>query len=296
MEQSPAIGISPATAAAPRTGSLRLLRRLGASRSALLGALIATAEVLIAAGAPLLAPYDPVAQDLLARALPPLSPGHLLGTDELGRDLLSRLIYGTRTTLAIAVTSVAAGLLVGVPMGLVSGYYPRLDAPLMRLVDVMLAFPGVLLAIVIVATLGPGITSLTAALAIFSVPGFARLSRSLTLAIKSREMVEAARALGASDARIMFVHVLPNMLDTIVAFATLRLATAMLSASALSFLGLGVQAPTPELGAMIAASKNYIFRSPHLVVVPGLAIAVSVLGFNLLGDGIQEVVARRRRG
>lgn len=295
MARTSTAGIAHAPVASGRSGAFRLRGRLGRSRAAAVGAAIVGLVLVGAVAAPVLSPYDPIAQNLRARALPPLSPGHLLGTDELGRDVLTRLLYGVRTTVGVGAVSVAAGLLAGVPIGLLAGYFPVLDGVLMRLVDVMLAFPGVLLAIVIVATLGPGMASLMVALAIFSVPGFARLTRGLTLGVRSREMVEAARALGASDARILFVHILPNISASIVTFATLRLATAMLSASALSFLGLGVQAPTPELGAMIASAKNYIFRSPHLVVAPGAVIAAAILGFNLLGDGLEEVVGRRRR-
>lgn len=249
--------------------------------------------LLVAVIAPLLSPYDPLGQDLSNNNAGPTLE-HPLGTDSLGRDVLSRLIYGSRTSLGISMTSVSTGLLMGVFLGLMAAYHGGwLDTVIMRFMDVLLALPGILLAIAIVAVLGKGVFNTIIAVAIFTVPTFARLVRGSALSILELDYVEATRALGASDGRIIFKHILPNALSPLVVQATLSLGTAILIASGLSFLGLGVQPPHPEWGAMLSKGRELIRTTPLVAVAPGVTITLAVLSFSMLGDGLRDALDPR---
>jgi len=249
----------------------------------------------IAVLAPAIAPYDPVAQDLTHRSQPP-SRDHLLGTDRLGRDTLARIVYGSRLSLSVSVGAVAFGLITGTTVGLLSGYFRRrLDGVVMRIVDVLLAFPMYLLAILIIAILGPSAVNTALAIGIASLPRFARLVRGEVLARREAMFVDAARAIGASDARIMTVHILPNILNPVVVTSSLLIGTAILVEASLSFLGLGLPPPTPAWGLMVNDGLVAIRSTPWVSIFPGLAITVAVLGFNLLGDGLRDLLDPRLR-
>ena len=265
-------------------------KRLKRSRLALAGLVILVLITLVAIFAPLLAPYDPLKINLRARELPVGSPGHLLGTDEKGRDLASRIIYGARLTLIVGLSSIGLAVVAGVASGLLAGYYRRLDGPIMRFMDLLFSFPGILLALTIVAILGPSLFNVVIAIAIWSVPGLARIVRGSVLSAKEVEYVTAIRACGASDLRILLGHILPNIMAPIIVYCTMRLGRVIISTAALSYLGLGAQPPTPEWGAMIAAGRNYIYSSPHISVVPGVAIMLVVFACNVLGDGLRDAL------
>lgn len=265
-------------------------KRFRRNRLGLAGAVIVMFLVLVAIFAPYLAPEDPFRQNLRERRAVP-SVERPLGADEFGRDILSRLIYGARTSLIVAITSVAVGMLVGGILGSLAGYVGgAVDSAIMRLMDLLLAFPYLLLAIIIVSVLGPGIRNTVLAIGLWSVPAFARVARSAIMQIRQREYVTAALALGAKHERILRVHLLPNFLSTVVVYATLYLAYSVLMEAALSFLGLGVQPPTPSWAGMIASGRDYITSAPHIATIPGVAIALTVLGFNLLGDALRDVL------
>jgi ABC-type dipeptide/oligopeptide/nickel transport system permease subunit len=271
----------------PTRAALRKLRR---SRLALPGLVIVLLFIIGGVCAPLLAPYDPYKNDLMNVLMPP-SAEHWFGTDELGRDLFSRILYGARISLIEGLLSVMLAMLIGVPIGIVSGYVGgRTDAIIMRVIDVLLAFPGVLLAIVIISILGPGLTNAIIAVGIYTIPIFARLARGATLTVKDEPYVEAARAAGLSDLRILWRHVFPNISATLFVMATLRVAIAILTAASLSFLGLGAQAPLPEWGAMLSNSRNAMLIAPHVALFPGLATILLVFGLNLFQDGLRQVL------
>jgi ABC-type dipeptide/oligopeptide/nickel transport system permease subunit len=262
-------------------------RQFRRSRLALPGGLIMLGFIVVAALAPWIAPYDPFVSDLGNVLLPP-DDTHWFGTDELGRDIFSRVIHGARLSLTEGLLSVAIALVLGVPIGIVAGYVGgRLDMVLMRLIDILMAFPGVLLAIVIISILGPSLVNAMIAVAIYTVPIFARLARGSTLSVKEEPYIEACRAAGMGNFRILWRHIFPNIQATIFVMATLRVAIAVLTASSLSFLGLGAQPPSPEWGAMLSNGRNYILIAPHLVVAPGLAIMLLVFGLNLFQDGLR---------
>lgn len=243
--------------------------------------------------APWIATHDPIYQDF-RRILEPPSREHWLGTDELGRDVFSRIVYGARISFTVGVAAVALGAAVGVAIGLFAGFYGgRFDSIAMRAIDVLLAFPGILLAILVAAVLGSGLLPVILAVAIYSVPTFARLTRGAALAVSQREYVEAARAAGARDPRILIRHVLANCFGPILVYATLLMGSAILTAASLSFLGVGVPPPTPEWGAMISTGRNYMRQAPHVVVAPGMAIFVTVLAFNVLGDALRDALDPR---
>ena len=221
-------------------------------------------------------------------------PQHILGLDLNARDLYSRVIYGTRTSLSVGVITISLSIFVGTALGITAGYTGgRVDNVIMRLMDVVLAFPALLLAISIVTILGPGLTNALLGITITFIPQYARLSRASVLSIKEQEFVVAERALGASPLRIVLAHILPNAITPIIVQGTLGVGTAILDAAALSFLGLGAQPPTPEWGQILSESRNYLFTSPHLVFFPGIAIMITVLGFNLLGDGMRDALDPR---
>ncbi len=272
-----------------------LWRRLRRNRAAVAGAGIVLAFVLLAVLAPVLVPYSPIQGDLNDR-LQTFSPTHWLGTDELGRDLLSRILYGARVSLQIQIVAVVLALVIGVALGSMSGYLGGyVDNIIMRSMDVLLAFPGIFLALGIIAALGPGLFNLMFAAGISSIPQFARIVRASILSLKEREFVEAALALGSGSNRVMFRHLLPNCMAPIIVQSTLRMATVLLTASGLSFLGLGVQPPTPEWGAMLSNARSYLIVAPHVATIPGLAIMVVVVGFNLFGDGLRDTLDPRLR-
>jgi ABC-type dipeptide/oligopeptide/nickel transport system permease subunit len=249
--------------------------------------LVVLGFVLVGALAPWVAPYEPTRGDL-GNVLRPPGPGHLLGTDELGRDVLSRILHGARLSLLEGLFAVALAMLIGVPVGLVAGYAGgAADALLMRLTEVLLAFPGVLLAVAIVSVLGPGLWNAMVAVALYTVPIFARLARGSTLSVAQEPYVEGCRAVGMRPVRVVARHVLPNIAPPLLVMAALRVALAILTAASLSFLGLGAQPPTPEWGAMLSNGRNYVLIAPHLVVFPGLAIVLLVLGLNLFQDGLR---------
>ncbi len=246
--------------------------------------------VLVAVFAPLVAPHDPYKTDYGISMMPP-SLEHLAGTDLYGRDILSRIIYGARISLAVGFTSVLAGALVGVTLGVISGFFGGiLDGLIMRTSDVLFAFPGILLAIAIVAILGPGLFNVVIAVSVFSMPTFARIVRGSTLALKETLYVRAATSLGASKKRLMFIHILPGTLSGVIIFFTMRIGTSIITAASLSFLGLGAQPPTPEWGAMLAESRGYIGVADHMTIFPGIAIFLTVLFFNLFGDGLRAAL------
>jgi ABC-type dipeptide/oligopeptide/nickel transport system permease subunit len=245
---------------------------------------------LTAIFAPLISPRDPLEQDLYKRLLPPSAEGWL-GTDDFGRDLLSRLIYGSRISLKVGVVSVGIALLSGSTLGVISGYYGGwIDNLIMRLMDIMLALPSILLAMVVVAILGPSLNNAMLAVGVVTIPQYARILRSSVLSLRERDYVIAARSLGASDLRIITTAILPNCLAPITVQATLGMGTAILDTSGLSFLGLGAQPPIPEWGAMLNQGKEFIRDAWWVVAAPGAAIFFMVLGFNLLGDGLRDAL------
>lgn len=265
-------------------------KRLLQNKMAVIGMTVLGIIIFAAIFAPYIAPHDPIKQNILARYKAPSSK-YLLGTDELGRDILSRIIYGARYSLLIGVISISIALLLGIFLGVVAGYFGgRVDLLLMRLIDILLAFPYILLAIAIVAILGPDLQNAMLAISIVNVPRFARIIRSSVLTIKENEFIQAAKALGASDLRIIVRHLLPNCLGPLIVQSTLSMASAILSAAGLSFLGLGAQPPTPEWGAMLSDARSALQIAPWVVTFPGLAIMLNVLGFNLLGDGLRDAL------
>jgi ABC-type dipeptide/oligopeptide/nickel transport system permease subunit len=263
---------------------------------AIAGGVVVIVLIIVAIAAPYIAPYDPTDQDL-ANSMAGPSMTHLAGTDVHGRDIFSRIIHGTRISLRIGFLGMLLGCVVGVVLGLLSGYYGGwTDTVIMRVLDVQLAFPGLLVAICIIAIIGPGLENVIVAVGIFSVPLFARVTRGQVLSLKEQEFILAARMLGAQDGRIMLTHLLPNAAAPILVLCTLRIATAILTAASLSFLGLGAQPPTPEWGAMLSDGRAYLSIAPHVATTPGLAILITVLAFNLLGDGLRDALDPRLRG
>jgi len=280
-------GISDDEVPPPRIRWKRVLAQLAKSKLALPGGVIVLLFILLAIFAPVIAPHDPYANDLMAILEPP-SWAHPFGTDELGRDILSRILYGARLSIFEGIFAVTLAMAVGVPIGMISGYAGGwTDTVIMRLIDIMLAFPGVLLAVVIVSILGPSLVNAMIAVAVYTVPIFARLARAATLSAKEEPYIEACRAAGMGHVRTLVKHVFPNIANTLWVMAALRVALAILTAASLSFLGLGAQAPSPEWGAMLATGRNYMLIAPHLVIFPGLSIVLLVLGINLFQDGLR---------
>jgi peptide/nickel transport system permease protein len=279
-----------------RTGFLPFMRRLFARRQAQIGGVIILLLILTAIFAPLIAPYDPN-EIKVGRPLTPPTSEHLFGTDDLGRDMFSRIIFGSRITLAIGAIIVAIEIGIGVPIGLIAGYYGRwVDTLLMRFTDIMLAFPGILLALAIVSILGPGLNNAIIAVGLGSWPLFARIVRSSVLSAREMEYVTSERVLGARGPYIMRRAILPNVLAPIIVLASLEFPAAVLVAAALSFLGLGAQPPAPEWGALLVDGRNYIRSAPYLINIPGVTIFVVVLAFNLLGNILRDVFDPRLQG
>jgi len=276
-------------------------RRLVRNPGAIVGFVLVALFVLTAAFAPLIAPYDPREQDLsLLRegCCPGPSADHWFGVDQLGRDEFSRVVYGARFSLLIGVVAVSVGVSIGIALGAFSGFFGgKTDTVIMRLMDIMLSIPGLLMAIGIAAMLGPGLFSIMIAIGVVNVPIFARLLRGSVLGQKENDFVLAARAIGVPRRTILVSHILPNAISPIIVAATLALATAIIDAAGLGFLGLGPQDPsTPEWGTMLTDTVRYLQTAPHLAIIPGVAIVISVLGFNLIGDGLREGLDPKLRG
>ena len=268
----------------------RVLRRFFRNPLSVMGLVVVLALLFIAIFAPLVAPHDPAKQHLIEKRAKPFGK-YLLGADQFGRDILSRLIFGARVSLTVSIFSVLIGLAGGVVVGTLSGYMGGVvDTMLMRLMDLLLSFPYLLLAIVLVAALGAGTFNTTLAIGIWALPTFARMVRASVLSIISREYITAAHAIGVSHLRIMLTHVIPNYISPIIVYATLFMANAIMLEAALSFLGLGVQPPTPSWGEMISSGRNFLMVAPHVATIPGLAIMLAVLGFNLMGDGLRDAL------
>ncbi|WP_024821549.1 ABC transporter permease [Aminobacterium mobile] len=277
----------------PTTHIALIWRRLRRNKIALLGFFLIALYVTSAIFAPVLAPYAPAKQDL-SLSLAPMSSQHWLGCDEFGRDILSRIIYGARTSLIIQFSSVVIALFIGVFLGAIGGYFGGwLDECLMRIMDVMLAFPGMLLALAIVAMLGPSLVNLIIAIGIYSIPQFARITRGSVISVKQNDYVTAAKAIGETNGSIIWRYVLPNAISPIIVQTSLRMATVLLTAAGLGFLGLGVQPPTAEWGTMLSSARIYLRSAPSVAVIPGLCIMLVVLGFNFLGDGLQDALNPR---
>ena len=290
---------NPSAAAAPSPlGYLAraTLKAFNANKTSWIGLVIFLIVALAAIAAPLLAPHDPVEQDILAKLRPP-SAEHLIGTDGFGRDILSRLLYGARISLVIGFASTLAAMLIGSLIGILAGWYGgRFDIVVMQAMDMLLAFPSLILGLIIVAMLGPSMTNIIIAIALTSVPAFARIARAPTISVKEREYIEACRALGYSDARIMGGHILPNIFPEILVMGSLWLANAIRTEASLAFIGLGVKPPTPTWGGMIREGFENILDSAWLAVAPGLAILIVVFALNLLGDGLRDAVDPKLKG
>jgi peptide/nickel transport system permease protein len=273
----------------------RIMRQLLKNRRAVVGGIVLFVIIFLAIFAPYVTPYDPVKQNIRNRLQGP-SREHIFGTDQFGRDTYTRVVYGARLSLRVGFSSILIAIVVGCLLGLVAGFYGGLlDNIIMRFVDILMALPGFLLALAIVAALGPGLDNVIIAIGISYIPSFARLMRSSVLTIRELDYVSAAEAIGSSDARMIFRHILPNSLNPIIVMATLSLAGAILSAAGLSFLGMGAQPPTPEWGSMISAARPFIRVSHWAVTIPGLAIFTTVLCLNLVGDGLRDALDPRMK-
>ena len=283
-------------AEAPATLAADTWQRFRRNRLALIGLVVVALLAVAAVGAPWLAPADPARQSLIEKRARP-SEKFLLGADEFGRDILSRIIYGSRVALLVGLLSVAIALGLGLALGCLAGFAGGwLDVVIMRGVEILLAFPYLLLAIAVVSALGPGVLNTTIAVGIWGTPTVTRLVRGAVLAARDSEYVRAAQALGATPARVLTRHVLRNILPTVIVYSTLFMANAILVEAALSFLGLGVPPPTPSWGLMVSSGRDFLLVAPHIATIPGLAIMLAVLGFNLLGDGLRDALDPRLRG
>jgi peptide/nickel transport system permease protein len=277
----------------PGASVVQVLRRMRRVRFATLGIVVVACVVFLALFAGLLAPLDPIKPDL-NRSLEPPGLSHLLGTDDLGRDILSRVIYGARISLLAGVVSVAIAFLGGVGLGVISGYWGGwVDNVIMRLMDSLLSFPAIVLALAIAAAIGAGLTNVMIAIGIVNTPTFARLARGQTLAVRELDYVGAARVLGARDLRIVRVHLLPNIAAPLIVQTSLSVAFAILAEASLSFLGFGVKPPEPSWGSMVSMGRGYLRQAPWLVFGPGAAIFITVMGFNFVGDALRDALDPR---
>ena len=270
-------------------------RRFLHSRTGVAGAIVLLVVITAALFAGQVSPYSPIKQDFRIQGQPP-SLAHLMGTDEFGRDVFSRVIWGAQASLQAGATAASIALVAGLILGMLAAYYGgRTDSLIMRCMDVVLAFPYILLAIAVVAILGPGLRNAMIAIAIVYVPHYARVVRGSVLSVRARDFVEAARAIGARDGRVMWQHVLPNTLAPVIVQTTLNVGSAIIDTAGLSFLGLGTQPPTPDWGNMLSAGRNYVIDSPWIATFPGLAILATVLAFNLMGDALRDAFDPRLR-
>lgn len=270
-------------------------KRFLKNRLAVMGLVIVCGLLIAAICAPILAPHDPGLQDLPAKRTAP-GKRFLLGADEFGRDILSRIIYGTRVALLVGTVSVGIALAMGLLFGILSGYLGgMIDSLISRGMEILLAFPYLLLAIAVASALGPGVLNTTLAVGIWAMPAFTRIVRASVLSLREMDYVQAARAMGAPTRAILWRHLLPNFLSTLIVYSTLYMANAILVEAALSFLGLGVQPPTASWGLMVATGRDFLLSAPHITTIPGLAIMLAVLGFNLLGDGLRDALDPRLR-
>lgn len=271
-----------------------MLRRLRTNRLAFIGLLSIMAAILLAILSPIIAPYDPTGMDTANRFAPPGTPGHLLGSDEFGRDVLSRIIYGSRVSLRVAALAVILATTVGGVTGLIAGYLGGwLDNLLMRIVDVLFAIPALMVALGVVGLMGPSEKSVTIALAVAYAPLFARIIRSAVVGLRNQGFLEAARAMGASETRILAEDIIPNILPVVMVQVTASLAWGILDEASLGFLGLGVQPPTPSWGAILTTGRQYLYQAPTVPVFAGLAVLIVVFGFNLFGDGLRDLLDPR---
>ncbi|MDR7468428.1 MAG: ABC transporter permease [Armatimonadota bacterium] len=291
------IGSAAVAVRRPRTYAATVAGQLRRHRGAMAGLAVLLLEVTVAVAAPWIAPHDPIHQDLLAPLQPP-SRAHPWGTDEVGRDVLSRVIYGARISLSVGLISVGIAGVGGVFLGLVSGYMGGVvGETILRVMDLLLAFPGILLALAIVAVLGPGLFNVMIAVGIAGMPAFTRVTRAQTLAVREMDYVVGARAVGCTTGRILSRYILPNVLPSVIVLATLGLAGSILTAAGLSFLGLGAQPPVPEWGAMVSLGRAFLRQAWWVTTFPGVAIMVTVLAMNMLGDGLRDALdPRLRRG
>ncbi|MCB0023516.1 MAG: ABC transporter permease [Caldilinea sp.] len=306
---TPSAAVEPIFNTKPRGLWSTALRRLFHRRSAIIGMIILGSLILIAIFAPVLATHDPTKsligiEDVQKRAAPCIhllgcpadQPQHFFGLDGNVRDLYSRILYGSRLSLMVGIISVGFAIVIGATLGAISGYMGGYtDNLVMGFMDILLAFPSLILAIAIVTVLGPGLINTLLAIGIVSIPVYARIMRSSVLSIKQQDYVMADRSIGVPSGRILFGNILPNALTPLVVQGTLGIAVAILDAAALSFLGLGAQPPTPEWGSMIGQERNQVFTAPHLIIFPGIALILTVLGFNLLGDGLRDALDVRQR-
>jgi len=265
------------------------------NKSGIMGIIIITAYVFISIFGPFIAPYDPIEMHLETRFLLPTKE-FLLGTDEYGRDILSRIIYGSRIAFIISTTTVAIAMFIGILIGSITGYYSgKVDLIIMRFVDIITSFPTIILALGIMAVLGRGIDKLLLVLPLMYWTGYTRIVRSITLSLRKMDYIDAAKVFGASNLRIIISHILNNVFPTCIVIGTFQLGTAILTESSLSFLGLGINPPAPSWGNMLTNSREYILKAPHLAIFPGLAITIVILGFNLLGDALRDALDPRLR-
>lgn len=293
MEANVQIQSNPITQPPAKGPFADFVSRFTKSTSAMIGLGLLIMLVFCAVFAPVLAPYDPYESNL-PQALQPPSSEHIMGTDELGRDIFSRILYGARISLIVGVEAVGLALIFGVILGALAGFYGgKTDTGIMGVMDIMLSFPDILLAIAFMTVMGRGVDKAVIAIGIVSIPQYARIVRGSVLSVKENVYVTAARAIGNSDFRLIFVHILPNVLAPIIVRATIGVSIAILAAAALGFLGLGVEPPTAEWGTMLGSGRQTIFNAPHIVTFPGLAITLTVMAFNLLGDGLRDVLDPR---
>jgi len=270
--------------------------RILKSKSALAGFVIITLDLILAIFAPFIATHSYDEMDFMYVLAKPGEGGHIFGTDDYGRDIFSRLVYGARVSLIVGIIAVGIGALIGTVLGIISGYFGGfLDSLIMRFMDALLSFPYVLLAIAMMAVLGPGLFNAMIAIGVVMVPSFARVVRSAVLNVKNEDFVIASKVLGASNLRVIFHHILPNIVPSLIIYSSLNFAGAVISEATLSFLGLGIQPPTPSWGSMLSEAKDFLQVAPHMAIFPGLAILLTCLGFNLLGDGLRDVLDPRLR-
>ncbi|KQL48293.1 hypothetical protein AN963_00260 [Brevibacillus choshinensis] len=286
----PADNLSIETTYTARSPWRMIVNRFKKNRRAMAGLWMVLVFLVVAIFAPWIAPHDPFEQNMQVMLESP-SIHYFFGTDEFGRDIFSRVIYGAQISLMIGIVGVLISIVFGVALGTISGYFGGfVDSLVMRIMDIFMAFPSFLLALAIVSVLGPGMINVMIAIGIFSVPTFARISRSSVISIKNKEYIEAARAMGGTHLFIIWKHILPNSIAPIIVLSTMRIATAILTAAGLSFLGMGAQPPTPEWGAMLSTGREYLRTAPHVSTIPGLAIMFMVLAFNMLGDGLRDAL------